>query len=137
MKARFKHKSFLTPSGKVLSCQGYEDKALCSLFSEFSVDENDLVVGAAHVPVINYKTSDGVQHRYFCDIFNKSTNTIIEVKSLYTYQADFEINNLKRDACLEAGYNFEFWIYSPKDERIVLRGVETCGIRCAERNDRA
>lgn len=53
---------------------------------------------------------------YHPDFFIKSTNTIIEIKSNWTFNRNgdddkFEQQNLaKRDACLKRGYNFEFLI---------------------------
>jgi len=53
-------------------------------------------------------------HRYYPDFYIKKDNKIIEVKSIYTYNIDIEKNLLKQKACLDAGYNFEFWIYDTK-----------------------
>ena len=53
---------------------------------------------------------NGNTHRYFPDIYIKSINTIIEVKSVWTYEQQKERNLMKEKACLKQGYNFEFII---------------------------
>jgi hypothetical protein len=48
-------------------------------------------------------------HRYYPDFYHKETNTIIEIKSEYTFQLDYEINLLK-EKCSKEKYNFLFII---------------------------
>jgi hypothetical protein len=109
-----KWKDYVTPFGKILRIQGYEHFALDKLFEIYVVD--DIIIGS-DVPEIWYKLN-GKVHRYHCDIFIKSENLIIEVKSKYTYNKSFGMNQAKQKACLDAGYNFEFWIYNEKGVRV-------------------
>ena len=71
-------------------------------------DEDDIVCGK-NLPEIWYYMKNKM-HRYFADIYIKSKNMIIEVKSTYTLVADELKNKLKRQACSDAGYVFWFAI---------------------------
>jgi hypothetical protein len=51
-----------------------------------------------------------ILRNYFPDIYIKSTNTIIEVKSQWTFDNWKEKNLAKEQACLQQGFNFEFII---------------------------
>ena len=62
------------------------------------------------MPDIRYITADSKIHRYYPDFFIQGDNLIVEVKSEYTYNKDFEINLLKKKACLDSGFLFVFYI---------------------------
>ena len=47
---------------------------------------------------------------YFPDFFIESINLIIEIKSSYTYEKELQKNLLKKQSCLDKGYNFLFII---------------------------
>lgn len=53
---------------------------------------------------------DKKKRRYYPDIYIKSENRIIEVKSKYTFESHKTINKLKEKACVNLGFNFEFKI---------------------------
>lgn len=99
------------PSGSVARVQGYEPKALDKLLETFK--ETDIVVGTRNIineiGGIKYIYNDN-EHVYYPDMFIKSTNTIIEVKSQWTFDKWKEKNLAKERACLEQGFNFEFMI---------------------------
>jgi hypothetical protein len=105
-------KSFVFPSGKTVSVQGYEDKALEILLEKYS--EDDLVVKNADIEreigKVWYTGNDGKQHRYFPDIFVKSERRIVEVKSKWTYRTHKDLNEKKREACMKKGLAFEFML---------------------------
>lgn len=111
-------KEYIMPSGKIEYIQGYEDLAIHELL-EMGYEEDDIVIQPGDDTFkIKYKSYDGKNHRYFPDIYIKSENLIIEVKSPWTYNGKKEYlksNLLKQQACLNAGYNFEFLIYELKD----------------------
>jgi hypothetical protein len=102
---RHKTKQLILPSGKQISYQGYENVAILKLLENYS--EQELHTQGMGIPTIWYGKS-----RYYPDIFIPKDNLIIEVKSTWTFQAMKEKNLLKRDACIKAGYNFQFWICS-------------------------
>lgn len=58
-------------------------------------------------PVINYNMHD-VNRKYFSDFYLPKYNLICEVKSSFYYNMHEEINLLKKEACMEIGYNFIF-----------------------------
>lgn len=107
----FKHKDYIMPSGKIIKIQGYENKALDILLKKY--DESDIIIGIKNINNeigrITY-LYENVYHIYLPDIYIKSTNTIIEVKSNWTYNYQVEKNELKKQACLNNNLNFEFMI---------------------------
>jgi hypothetical protein len=109
---RFFKKPFQMPSGKIVMIQGAEDKALKILLETHN--ESDIKVGDEDigncVGIIYYKGLDGKTHRYYPDIYIRSENMIIEVKSTYTYKIHERKNLLKQQACINAGYRFKFMI---------------------------
>lgn len=109
------YKDYKLPSGKIARIQGYENKALDILLTQYA--EDDLVISnkeiMKRVGIIWYK-QDGVEHRYYPDVLIISTNTIVEVKSTRTFAVQRTKNMLKRQAILDMGLNFEFWIFDEK-----------------------
>lgn len=109
---RFFKKPFQMPSGKIVMVQGAEDKALMNLLMTYR--ESDIVVGDEDIESaigrIFYKGLDYKTHRYYPDIYVRSENMLIEVKSSYTYKIHEKINKLKEQACLASGYRFKFMI---------------------------
>jgi hypothetical protein len=53
---------------------------------------------------------EGETHRYYPDIYIKSENKVIEVKSTYTFNKEKEKNLLKRDSVINKNINFKFII---------------------------
>ena len=120
----YKIKTYKLPSGKIIKCQGYEPFAFRDLI-ESNIDENDIVNKKTEVPEIWFIDEDNKEHRYYVDIYVQSQNKCIEVKSLYTFNDNKTINLLKKEAAEKLGYNFEFWIYDNKGNRI-NRGDVKC-----------
>ena len=110
LNATFKTKSYTFPSGKAIQCQGYEPFALDELVKKEHIDENDIFTNRTEGPEIWYIDCSGNQRRHYVDIFIKSQNRCIEVKSTWTNQEKncvFE----KQKAGKELGYNYEVWVY--------------------------
>jgi len=107
----FSSKEYKMPSGKIVKVQGYEDKALDILLDKY--DESDLIVKDSDIEKaigkIEYLDNDKIR-RYYPDIYIISENRIVEVKSDYTFNKEFNINILKRQACINMGLNFDFMI---------------------------
>ncbi len=112
LKGRFKYKEFTLPSGKMVKLQGYEPQVLIELLR--TLLEEDIIIGAKNIRevtgLISYIGLDNRVHTYIPDFYIKSNNTIIEVKSKWTFEKDKEKNLLKQQACLSKGFNFEFKI---------------------------
>ena len=107
----YSYYDFEFPSGKVIRVQGYEPKVLTELLTKYN--ENDIIVGVQNIidciGFFHY-TYEGATHRYYPDIYIKSINEVIEVKSQYTFNREKEKNLLKRQSVLEKGINFKFII---------------------------
>lgn len=116
LKSVYKTKQYILPSGKCIKVQGYENIALDYLF-KMGYQENDLIIKPKQIDkqigkIFYIKLEK--QHRYYPDIYIKSENKIIEVKSTYTYENRKDINLLKQRACLDKGLQFEFLIITPE-----------------------
>ena len=112
------HKEYTFPSGKITSYQGYEHFCLDDLLEE-GYDEKDIVNSIVEVPVIPY-TLDGIDHKYYPDIFIPKENKIIEVKSTRTMEQELQKNLTKAKACVDLGYEFELRIYDKKGNYTIL-----------------
>ena len=116
LKNSYNIKEFTFPCSNIIQVQGYEPFLLDILVKEGYTFE-DIIVKRTSVPEIWYEKNNK-EHRYFCDIYIPKTNTIYEVKSTWTYKNNIEVNLLKKQACIDAGYNFELWIFDTKGNRI-------------------
>ena len=116
----FKSKPFTYPCGNVIQVQGFEPFALEVLVEQEKKFE-DITTDRTQVPEIWYKTEDDKKHRYFCDILLHNEDKIIEVKSDWTYkQGEETIIPLKAQACIDAGFEFEIWIFDKKKNLQVI-----------------
>ena len=111
-KARFKMKEYIFPSGRIDSVQGYEPQAL-DYFITNGGNEDDIITDTNEIELkcgkIFYHFKDG-GHRYYPDLYQISKHKIIEVKSDYIFKKEEDKNLKKREACINAEINFEFWI---------------------------
>ena len=105
-KAAFNAKSYKLPSGKEIMLRGYEPIAMDILLKEHN--ETDLITGK-NIPRIWYQLN-GKKHKYYPDIFIKSENKIIEVKSPYTMMRDPDKINAKCKAVIDHGHSMEIWV---------------------------
>ena len=110
-------KDYKLPSGKIIKIQGYEHYALDELLEQ-DITEDDIITGTSNVPEIWYTDNLEQCHRYYVDIFIPSQNKMIEVKSTWTAEKNWEIIFIKQNACKKAGYNCEIWIYNKMGEKI-------------------
>ncbi len=113
----FNKKPFEFDSGRIDWVQGAEPHALRDLTKIHGVHEDDISTSRLDVPELCYihgVKEDGSpkKHWYFTDIFIESQNKCIEVKSKFTWEHNLEVNKLKRQAGIDAGYLFEVWIYN-------------------------
>lgn len=108
------YKDYKFPSGNIVKIQGYEYLALDELIKVYK--EDDIITNKRDMPKINYNF-ENKQKRYYPDIWIKSINQIIEVKSDWTYNKDLAKNKLKEIATKELNFNFEFWIYKPEKKK--------------------
>ena len=85
-KNAYKLKDYIFPSGKIEKIQGYEHYALNELIMNEKINETYIFTGCKNVPTIWYNDENGKKHRHYVDIFIKSQNRCIEVKSIWTAQ---------------------------------------------------
>jgi len=108
-KCCFSYKDYVLPSGRIVKLQGYEPQVLEQLLQTYI--EDDVVCGMKSINKelgkIFYRFQNK-ERRYFPDFYIKSTNTIIEVKSKWTFELHKEKNLAKQKACITKGFNFEF-----------------------------
>lgn len=104
-KTTYTAKEFHWKTGEISIVQGYEDRILKEL-EEKGYSFNDIKTSAEEIPEFWY-FHNGKKKRYFPDIFIPKENLIIEVKSTYTIKCDPEINNLKFQSVIDAGFNFK------------------------------
>jgi hypothetical protein len=112
----FVSKNYILPSGKQIKYQGYENFALNEIIN--NVDENDIITGCKNVPKIRYNDENGKLHYHFVDIFIKSQNKCIEVKSTWTIINKKSNIFLKQKYAKESGYEYEIWVYNSKGEKV-------------------
>jgi len=110
-----KLKTFTFPCGNTMKVQGYEPFLLDILVHTEGYTFEDILTKKTDVPEIWYMM-DEKKRRYYCDVYIPKTNTIYEVKSQYTYNIDLEELIPKKQACIDAGYNFKLYVFDGKGE---------------------
>jgi len=105
-KNRFKRKPFTFPSGKIVKVQGYEPFCLRDLI-EKKIDEEDIVTDIKQVPEVWWIDEEEKKHRYYTDIYIKSKNKCIEVKSDYTFEKEKEEVLCKQQAVKNIGMDLQ------------------------------
>jgi hypothetical protein len=118
-KHKIGYKKMVLPSGTILNYQGYENVVIKKLL-ELGYLESEIYSTRSNINSFRYIFEEK-NRVYYPDIFIPKDNKIIEVKSEWTYNIKLEQNLLKKDAVINAGYNFEFWICSDKE---VLKIIE-------------
>jgi hypothetical protein len=107
----FNKKEFKMPSGCIRIVQGYEPFAISILLKSYK--EEDILTGSLNVPEIWYMFENKCK-RHYVDIYIKSINKCIEVKSTYTYERDKLKNIAKQLYAKKSGMSYEFWILDKK-----------------------
>lgn len=112
-----KYKKYTMPSGTIINVQGYEPYALDILLKLYN--ETQIISDRMYIPRIPYVLDNQTKY-YFPDIYIPHTNTILEIKSDWTYKQNYDKNQAKAEATRKAGYKYEFWIFNRKGERIFI-----------------
>ena len=118
-KNAYKVKPFTFPCGNIIQVQGYEHFAL-ELLIKKGYTFVDITTDMRNVPEIRYITEDNKKHRYFCDILLHNEDKIIEVKSAWTYDKGKDKIQLKAQACIDEGFEYEIWIFDDKKNLQVI-----------------
>jgi len=114
-KAAFRVKDYTLPSGEIVEYQGYENFTWDFLLFNIKMSEKEILSGE-NIPSIDWVDSKGKKHVYHCDHYIPSENLLIETKSKYTFERDYEKNLLKQRFAKEAGYKHEILIWNGKGE---------------------
>ena len=115
-----KNKQIISQCGKEFNLEGYEPIALEELLVQYTANdvlhhiEIEKALGKIHY---TYNNKNSIYHP---DFFVISENKLVEVKSSYWYNRDLARNLEKKKACLDAGYQFEFWIYDSKGSNKII-----------------
>lgn len=119
-KSSFCLKSYMLNNNEIF-VQGYEPYCLDDLINDENIEESDILSGFKSVPSVTYvDPNDNKQRKYFPDIYIKSQNKVIEVKSIYTLAIDPEIIKAKLKACKDFGFEVELRVYD-KDGNCVMK----------------
>ena len=112
-----KYKEYLFPSGRIDLIQGDEPYAIDELLQN-GISEEDIITGRNIESKFYWYDKEGKGHRYYPDIYIKSLNKYIEVKSTYTYEVDKENVLLKQKAIKDAGFPCHIWVYNNEKEKV-------------------
>lgn len=102
-------------SGRRFRIQGYEDLFLRDL-ERYGFNVQTIVCGKAVCPSFTWVDDKGKERRYFPDFFDKQSNTIIEVKSTWTYDNNVASVHKKMKAAFSAKYNVLCVIYHSRSD---------------------
>lgn len=107
-RAGYQWKEYIFPSGKIIKIQGYENFAIDHLLKIY--DENDIITDNKEIENYIGKVfyEHNGRHRYFPDLYILSNDTVIEVKSKWTYDTQKKINMIKAKTVIKNGHNFQF-----------------------------
>ena len=117
LQATYKRKQYTMPSGNVIDYQGYENFGFDRLLNEEHIDEHDIITKRTEVPEIWYVDKNGKKRRHYVDMFVKSQNRCIEIKSKWTMQEKNYVYE-KQAAGIQLGYNYEVWIFDANGNMI-------------------
>jgi hypothetical protein len=124
-------REFVMPTGKIVWVRGYEDITIIKLLETYT--EEQLVIDDRTqqytLPVFKYTDMSRNNLCYYPDIYIPHENKIIEVKSQWwwdgnginKYKNRLAKNLNKRKAVLNAGYNYEVWLFKDKNNYEVLK----------------
>jgi hypothetical protein len=113
-----KKKPYIFPSGIEVMVQGYEPFALDVLIKIDKMDENEIETQRENVPKIWYYDPSGNKHRHYVDIYIKSQNRCIEVKSTWTFQMEHCYIFEKQTSAKLLGFDYEIWVFSENGELV-------------------
>ena len=103
-KSKFKRKEYKWKTGDISIVQGFEPIVLKEL-EELGYNFNEVLTSPKDMPKITYQFQ-GTLHVYYPDIFIPKDNIIIEVKSDYTLEAQWDKNQAKFEATKALGFDF-------------------------------
>lgn len=107
-------KLYTLPSGKQVELQGYEPRCMDMLLEEYTEDQ--VLSDLEDMPEIWYfNPIKKLRARYFPDMYIPHENKVIEVKSTWTLQIEYERNLAKFKGAVDAGYELHLYVFDEKD----------------------
>ena len=100
----------------VVSLQGYEPIGLECLIQDYGLGKHDIMIGKSKVPIIEY-VEDSKNKLYFPDFYLPNQNLLIEVKSQYTLEKNYDQVMLKCEASINRGYSIILLVLSIHEAR--------------------
>ena len=107
-------KQYKLPSGREIKIQGYEHFALNALLQTHS--EEDIITERRKMPKIFWTDDSEKSHRYYPDIFIKSKNKFVEVKSPWIWKLHKNLNLQKIKAVKSQGFEIDVLLFNAKGE---------------------
>jgi len=120
-KSSYYRKNYILPSKKEITLQGYENYTLNSLLKIYKEEEiiiKDKEIFKLTGPITYLQNN--IIHYYRPDFFIPKDNLIIETKSTRTFNIEKEKCILKKDACINLGYNYRWYIYEKNGKEILV-----------------
>jgi hypothetical protein len=115
-KTAYGYKTYISPSGKIYKVRGYEGLIIDYLIKA-GVKEDDITNLRNEIPKIEY-VYENKTRLYYPNIFIKSRNILIDVKSTNTYSKESDKNLIKQNACKDLGYHHIMIIWDKKNNHI-------------------
>jgi hypothetical protein len=112
----YKSKEYMLPSGNIVLLQGYEPQAMDILLKTYK--EDDIIICGRRY--MFYYTWNKSTKRYFPDLYISSEKRYIEVKSVYTYNLNLKLNEAKRQAVLDKGFAYNFFVIDSKENLSII-----------------
>jgi len=122
------YKTYVMPSGKELRIQGCENACLDLLLQEYR--EENIYNDKEQIPDFRYYNAERqIQSRYYPDFMIEGENLIIEVKSLYFFQLQYDNNLAKFQSVVDEGYSLQVYVFDEKNTLLsIWRFFPGCNI---------
>ena len=101
-------------NGESIRVQGYERFVIPEFLKKYK--REDLKIGFEENDPMEY-FFNGSNRYYYPDLYIIPENKVIEVKSDYSLNFDYDKNIAKKDACISKGFVFEFHIWDEKTKK--------------------
>jgi hypothetical protein len=117
---RYRYYEYTYKTGEIVKIQGYERFALTELERTYSYSDLALRETFKYRNLYTNKMCT-----YYADVLVRPTNLIVEVKSLWTIKKYAEKNRSILHYMLTNGKDFEFWIYTDKGVKTVVKDLDS------------